>query len=552
MIHILNQIIQQLGGGLTPQTAGTLSDGNATAGESASSFAQSLFSFLGEQPAAEAEGLSLPAARFGTADQTAADPHSESPMPDGVLTPVYPHMWLHSSVLQKGSVQPQLQSETGETPGLQVLAMFKAVSTERAQSQMALKVVDTSELEQLSGNTAKQSADLRLVDPKGNTLPDLSGATTAQSSATANPSKGIAVAELIQLEELAQTETGRTILQQIAEAEDLPEGIDLNKVKAILDKAKAGTDPEQGLKLHRNTEMQHKVASESKTAQAGLKLIKSQTVEQLTPDTVLSESKVTTDEMTKRATLHDLQSNLSVVRKEGSSTSDQPKVSESSMRIATSAADHTNTQTGSGTDQNLNKQASQGFLTPQLKQNPATLLGEGSFDFSAIDHELKEGTPMEHLSRISADFGNRQDFANRISRIISQRFMPNNSQSMETFQQHTFVLDDGEALQVAARQSEAGLSLQLGSGSQELMRLIQQHSDEIRAHLKNELNIEIDLQLKQDSDQAQAFGREQAGSRDASGKAGLKKAEAAEGIDNHSDTRLNTLYMGFNKNEWVG
>ncbi len=565
MINILNQILQQLGGSLTPQVAGAGPEGSANNGDSASSFAQSLFSFLGEQSAGGVSSGLIPASQAETADQSPELPLQDAPMPDGVLTPVYPHMWLHSSVLAKDYTQQsqQLSPSDGQTPstdgsGLQVMALFKGASSEHSKPQMTLNVVDTSALQIPEGNATSHGSDLKLVNPSGNIISGLSGAAVSAETSKLTPQNGsqlqsaFPMDEVIKLEELAQTETGRKILQQIVQSDDLPEGIDLNKVKAILDNAE--TKAAEGLKLQRNVPESQAVKEGLPTREFGLKLVKNQPSES-NASGVITESKVTTDEMSKRATLHELHRNLSVAQKEAvsNSTENAKHSADSSIGMLNGNAENANRHTGSGTDQNLKRQAQQGNINLLNNQNPATPMGEGSFDLAAIEHELQEGTGLENLNRISLDLANRSDFANRLSRVIGQRFMAaNTNQASEAYQQHTFMLDDGEALQVAARQSEAGLSLQLGSGNQELMRLIQQHADEIRAHLKNELNIEIDLQLKQDSGEAQSFGADEGKGRNATGTQASADASLSGQNDNHSDTRLNPRYLGFNNNEWVG
>jgi hypothetical protein len=558
MINILNQLLQQLGGSLTPTIAGALSEGSSSTGDSASDFAQSLFSFMGEQSAGSTSGSLLPETPAETADQSTLTPSGEMPLPDGVLANIQPHMWLHSSVLEKDFVQPQMQSENGVNQDLQVMALFRGSPTEGAQPRMTLNVVDVSGLQQLASPTGEQATQLRLVNSKGNSLLDMKSGGPSLSNPSLNgvqQPNAVPLDEMMQLEELTQTATGRKILQQIVQSENLPEGIDLNKLKAMLQQAETEAGKQAQLTLHSDDSAVRTAKAESTVQHPVLKLLKSQVVEGQQNQTVPAESKVTTEEMSKRATLHELHKNLSAVQKEVQSnpTDASRNNPENGLRLLESQSETANRQSGSGTDQNLNKQAQHGQLNARLNQNPATPMGEGSFDLPAIEHELKEGIASEQVSRISLDVSNRQDIAGRISRVIGQRFMASaGNQMAESLHQHTFMLDDGESLQVSARQSEAGLSLQLGSGNQELMRLIQQHADEIRNHLKNQLNIEIDLQLKQDSGEASSFAGEKGKGEKADSPSSSAEASLSVSNDNHSDTRLNPRLLGFNNNEWVG
>ena len=147
----------------------------------------------------------------------------------------------------------------------------------------------------------------------------------------------------------------------------------------------------------------------------------------------------------------------------------------------------------------------------------------------------------------------RKDFSVRFTKVLQQQqvFTPR-TLNTETFQPHTFILDNGEALNVAAKQTEGVLTLQIEAGNQDIIRIIQQNSDEIKVQLQKQLDVEIDLQLndfdKQDgnSDLHTSFKKNaQADSRSVQ--------NTDEIVDENNSTPTESVkYLGFNKNEWVG
>jgi hypothetical protein len=119
---------------------------------------------------------------------------------------------------------------------------------------------------------------------------------------------------------------------------------------------------------------------------------------------------------------------------------------------------------------------------------------------------------------------------------------------------HRFVLKDGKALNISARSTEGALQLQLNAGNGELGKVLQQHLQEIKQHVQQELNIKVDLQLQDFSGQ-QSNGENEAGSssstptRSAS-NSGESSAAAPSATSTSSGTE-SMRYFGFNNNEWT-
>ena len=71
------------------------------------------------------------------------------------------------------------------------------------------------------------------------------------------------------------------------------------------------------------------------------------------------------------------------------------------------------------------------------------------------------------------------------------------SKTAETWQKHTFSLENGKSVQISVRQIDGVLHLKLGSTNSELTKLLQLNQQEIKDHLQNEFDIEVDLKFNQ-------------------------------------------------------
>ncbi|SMO59375.1 hypothetical protein [Fodinibius sediminis] len=142
----------------------------------------------------------------------------------------------------------------------------------------------------------------------------------------------------------------------------------------------------------------------------------------------------------------------------------------------------------------------------------------------------------------------RREFSTQLVRQLQQQ---SKGEQTGSWQHHRFVLEDGQSLNVAARNIEGALHLQLSSGNTELNKVIQQHINEIRQHLKEQLNIEVDLHFQQfDDQQAQQQSGESSAfsSSDYGPSSGPSKTEQSSA----SGSSINpTRYLGFNHNEWT-
>ncbi len=146
----------------------------------------------------------------------------------------------------------------------------------------------------------------------------------------------------------------------------------------------------------------------------------------------------------------------------------------------------------------------------------------------------------------------RRDFSTTMIKHLQKQADQSALGTAKNWSQHRFVLESGDSVNVAVRQAEGVMQLQLGAGNSELNKILVQHINEIRQHLQEQMNIDIDLQLQQ-------FGDQQADFNDNNQNSGNGKQESnngtgasiqhAEAVDGGSKTR--TRYLGFNQNEWT-
>lgn len=130
--------------------------------------------------------------------------------------------------------------------------------------------------------------------------------------------------------------------------------------------------------------------------------------------------------------------------------------------------------------------------------------------------------------------------------------MAGSQSSPETWQKHNFVLDDGNKVQLSAREMDGVLQLKLGSSSSELNRLLLQHQHEIRDHLEKECGLSIDLQFDSQNEGAASgfFGSNSSGGNGdqpiPNGKASPLQDETAEEV-----VKKTVRKFGYNQNEWT-
>ena len=149
----------------------------------------------------------------------------------------------------------------------------------------------------------------------------------------------------------------------------------------------------------------------------------------------------------------------------------------------------------------------------------------------------------------------RKSFAQGISKAIMSSVAQGNKGS-EVWQKHNFQLEDGNNIQVSAREVDGVLQLKLSSSATELNKLLMDHEKEIRELLENELELKIDLQMEGggDGNAADFFGGS-TGQR-SNGKGGnnpldLGNLRRTEEKEVEKVVPRAVRKFGYNQNEWT-
>jgi hypothetical protein len=143
-----------------------------------------------------------------------------------------------------------------------------------------------------------------------------------------------------------------------------------------------------------------------------------------------------------------------------------------------------------------------------------------------------------------------RQLAQQVSDSQFNRQMTSTSKQTEAWKHHHLTLNDGNAIHIASRTENGALQLQLNAGNGQLGKILQQHLQEIQQHVQQQLNVDINLQLKD-------FGSQQQNGQPP-GKSTLKKPKEKTGTGERTpiegDYQVETQqlrYFGFNRNEWT-
>ena len=171
---------------------------------------------------------------------------------------------------------------------------------------------------------------------------------------------------------------------------------------------------------------------------------------------------------------------------------------------------------------------------------------------SASDNNEQQKEFRFSLSNSTGSAGDaasvKKNVMQKLVSFMRQQQVQKNQQT-ELWQKHRLVLDDGKAVHVASRTAEGLLTLQLGVQNQELNKLLQQHLQEIKAHLQEQFGMNIDVQLQDSGQQGDSeLNRKETGGGHSVADAALAGAEGAQ-QDEQQAPRVRNL--GFNTNEWI-
>lgn len=124
----------------------------------------------------------------------------------------------------------------------------------------------------------------------------------------------------------------------------------------------------------------------------------------------------------------------------------------------------------------------------------------------------------------------------------------------ETWQKHSFELEDGNSIQLSTRQVDGVLQVKLATTSVELSRLMQQYEQEIKQHLEQECQLDVNLQFdggEQGQEMAGFFGNSSSSRQRApilNTGTGNDQAAAQKTDQNLQQT---VRRFGYNQMEWT-
>jgi len=111
-----------------------------------------------------------------------------------------------------------------------------------------------------------------------------------------------------------------------------------------------------------------------------------------------------------------------------------------------------------------------------------------------VEYADQKNSNITHLASVTiSNISVKRNVLPGLTQVVLSSAM--GKTSSESWNKHSFVLEDGSKIQLAARKLDGVIHLKIGSTSPELNRLLQQHQHDILEHLKKESKLEVDLQF---------------------------------------------------------
>jgi hypothetical protein len=124
----------------------------------------------------------------------------------------------------------------------------------------------------------------------------------------------------------------------------------------------------------------------------------------------------------------------------------------------------------------------------------------------------------------------------------------------ETWQKHSFELEDGNKIQLSTRNVDGVIQVKLASSSMELSKLMQTHGQDIKSHLEQECDLNINLQFDNQPEQSMDnfFGDSSASPQrqgHASGRGANLRGSAQQVME--QPIQQSVRKFGYNQMEWT-
>jgi len=145
----------------------------------------------------------------------------------------------------------------------------------------------------------------------------------------------------------------------------------------------------------------------------------------------------------------------------------------------------------------------------------------------------------------------RRDLPAKLVQMVQQQNFSQRSEGKQVWHKHRILLDEGKSLNVAIRKGDGVIQLQLSSGNAEMNKIIQQHLNDIRQHLQQQLGMDVELHLQQDGTGQQGRFDEKFEEKSNISNDGKKILEQQHDSKESAERQPRTRYYGFNNNEWT-
>ncbi len=146
----------------------------------------------------------------------------------------------------------------------------------------------------------------------------------------------------------------------------------------------------------------------------------------------------------------------------------------------------------------------------------------------------------------------RRSIINSFSNVLKQE-MSSSLRQEEQWQKHSFKLDDGNNINMTTRNIDGVLQIKLVASNPELNRLLMSMEQEIKDHLKEELNLELDLQFtgNQNEEFSSVFGDSSDNKKQSWNQSGSGQNNEDQNKEDVRGLQPSIRSFGYNQMEWT-
>lgn len=223
--------------------------------------------------------------------------------------------------------------------------------------------------------------------------------------------------------------------------------------------------------------------------------------------------------------------------------------------------------------QNRDSKAAFSFLS-QFEAPVQFLQNQASTNSASTMTTEQEMMLKEHLKE-SVEITEQKDALNSMfarlgevpvsNMLIRRTVMPSLTQAVqktisagkaapETWQKHSFELEDGNSIQLSTRQVDGVLQVKLATTSVELSRLMQQYEQEIKQHLEQECQLDVNLQFdggEQGHEMPNFFGNSSSSKNATFMRNNGAGSDQASSTSTDKNLQQSVRRFGYNQMEWT-